>query len=314
MGARPGEDLSVTLLLPAADGVADHVAARFPQATVLRYEDVTQDELAEVTFYCLPYMGDSASVKLIAGMPGLITVQSLSSGVDDVLAAVPATVTLCNGRGLHHEEGTAELAVALILASLRQIPRFVRQQADRSWQHVRTESVDGKRVLLVGAGHIGSAIAQRLAAFGARISQVSRTARAGVMPLSELPRMAAASDILVICIALSSQTRGLVDRDVLAALPDGALIVNVARGPVVDADALATELASGRLSAALDVTDVEPLPPDRPEWTLPNVLITPHVGGDTTQFAERAASFVADQVARHLTRQPLLNVVKAALT
>jgi len=304
----------VTLLLPSADGVADHVSARFPQAEVLRYEDGARDGLADVTFYCLPYMGDSASVELIASMPGLTAIQSLSSGVDDVLAAVPEAVTLCNGRGLYHEEGTADLAVALILASLRQLPRFVRQQAERTWQHVRTQSVDSKRVLLVGAGYIGSGIAQRLAPFGACISKVSRTARADVMPLSELRRMASESDILVICIALSPQTRGLIDASVLAALPDGALVVNVARGPVVDAGALAAELASGRLSAALDVTDVEPLPPDRPEWTLPNVLITPHVGGDTTQFAGRAASFVAEQVARHLAQQPLMNVVKPGLT
>lgn len=304
----------MTLLLPAADGVADHVAGRFPQANVLRYEDEPRAGLNEVTFYCLPYMGGSASVKLIASMPELVAIQSLSSGVDDVLAAVPANVTLCNGRGLHHEESTAELAVALILASLRQFPRFARQQAERSWQHVRTQSLDSKRVLLVGAGFIGTGIAQRLAPFGARITEVSRTARGAVLPLSELRRLAAASDILVICIALSPQTQGLVNADVLAALPDGALVVNVARGPVVDAHALAAELASGRLSAALDVADVEPLPPDRPEWILPNVLITPHIGGDTAQFAERAAPFVADQVARHLTQQPLQNVVKPALT
>jgi phosphoglycerate dehydrogenase-like enzyme len=303
----------VTLLLPAADGVADHVAARFPQVTVLRYEDAAHDRLADVSFYCLPYMGDSASVKLIASMPRLTVVQSLSSGVDDVLAAIPPQATLCNGRGLHHEEGTAELALALILASLRQLPRFVRQQADRSWQHVRTESLDSKRVLLVGSGLIGSGIARRLAPFGAEVCMVSRTARDTVMPLSQLRQLAAASDILVICIALSPQTRGLVDAEVLAALPDGALVVNVARGPVVDAHALAAELATGRLSAALDVTDVEPLPPDRPEWTLPNVLITPHIGGDTTQFAGRAGPFVADQVARHIAHQPLSNIVKPAL-
>jgi phosphoglycerate dehydrogenase-like enzyme len=233
--------------------------------------------------------------------------------VDDVLAAIPPQATLCNGRGLHHEEGTAELAVALILASLRQLPRFARQQADRSWQHVRTESLDSKRVLLVGSGLIGSGIARRLAPFGTEVSMVSRTARDAVMPLSQLRQLAAASDILVICIALSPQTRGLVDAEVRAALPDGALVVNVARGPVVDAHALAAELATGRLSAALDVADVEPLPPDRPEWTLPNVLITPHVGGDTTQFAGRAGPFVAGQVARHLAHQPLSNIVKPAL-
>jgi len=304
----------VTLLLPAADGVADQVAARFPQVPVLRYEDAPHDRLADVTFYCLPYMGDSVSVGLIATMPRLAVVQSLSSGVDDVLAAIPPQVTLCNGRGLHHEEGTAELAVALILASLRRLGRFARQQAERSWEHVRTESVDGKRVLVVGAGHIGSGIAARLAPFGAVISQVSRTARGAVMPLPRLRELAAGSDILVICIALTAETRGLVGAEVLAALPDGALVVNVARGPVIDAQALAAELASGRLNAALDVTDVEPLPPDRLEWTLPNVVITPHIGGDTTQFAERAAPFVADQVELHLANEPLVNVVKPALT
>lgn len=306
--------MTVTLLLPAADGVADHVAARFGEVTVLRYEDGPDDRLTEVTFYCLPYMGDADSVRLIASLPKLVAVQSLSSGVDDVMAAVPPHVTLCNGRGLHHEEGTAELAVALILASLRRLPRFVRQQAERTWQHVRTQGLDGKRVLLVGAGLMGAAITQRLAPFGAEVSHVSRTVRDGVRPLSELRELASASDILVICIALTPQTRGLVDAGVLAALPDGALVVNVARGPVVDAQALAAELASGRLSAALDVTDVEPLPPDRPEWTMPNVIITPHVGGDTTQFMNRAAPFVADQVARHLDHQPLANVVKPAVT
>jgi phosphoglycerate dehydrogenase-like enzyme len=115
---------------------------------------------------------------------------------------------------------------------------------------------------------------------------------------------------MVICIALAPQTRALIDRPVLAALPTGALVVNVARGPVIDSAALARELETGRLFAALDVADPEPLPPDRAEWDLPNVLITPHVGGDTNAFAERAASFVADQVARHVASQQLRNIVK----
>jgi phosphoglycerate dehydrogenase-like enzyme len=300
----------MTVLVPAADGVADAVAARFPQITVLRYEDGHADRANEVSFYCLPYMGDSASVKLIGRLPGLAVVQSLSSGVDDVLAAVPPQVALCNGRGLHHEEGTAELAATLILASLRQLPRFVRHQASRTWQHVRTETLDGKRVLVAGHGAIGAAVEQRLAPFGAQFRRVSRTARKGVAPLHQLADLAAEADILLICLALTPQTRGLVDANVLAALPDGALVVNVARGPVIDANALASELASGRLRAALDVTDVEPLPADRPEWTLPNVLITPHIGGDTEEFARRAAIFVADQIDLHLAGRPLRNVVK----
>jgi phosphoglycerate dehydrogenase-like enzyme len=239
-------------------------------------------------------------------------VQSLSSGVDNVLDFVPGQVTLCNGSGLHHEEGTAELAVSLILASLRQIPTFALQQSRRSWHHLRTDSLEGKRVLLVGYGHIGQGIEQRLRPFGAQVMRVSRTARDGVAPLPQLPRLAAGADILVVCIALTPETRGLISGDVLAALPAGALVVNVARGPLVDAAALAGELTKGRLRAALDVTDIEPLPADRPEWALPNVLITPHIGGDTFVFAQRAPGFVADQAERHLNGQPLANIVKNA--
>jgi phosphoglycerate dehydrogenase-like enzyme len=302
----------MTLLLPAADGVADAVADRLPQAAILRYEDAPRDRLGDVTFYCLPYMGGADAVALMAAMPRLEVVQSLSSGTDDVLDAVPPQAILCNGRGLGHEEGTAELAALLILASLRRLPDFVRQQGQRSWRHVRADSLDGKRVLVVGHGAIGAAVEERLAPFGARFSRVSRTARDGVAALPQLRELAAAADIMLVCIALTPQTRGLIDAAVLAALPDGALVVNVARGPVIDPAALARELEAGRLRAALDVTDPEPLPSDRPEWGLPNVLITPHVGGDTTAFADRCARFVADQAARHAAGQPLLNVVRPA--
>jgi phosphoglycerate dehydrogenase-like enzyme len=302
----------MTLLLPAADGVADAVAARLPQAAILRYEDAPRDRLGDVTFYCLPYMGSPDAVALMAALPRLEVVQSLSSGTDDVLDAVPPQAVLCNGRGLGHEEGTAELAALLILASLRRLPEFVRQQGQRSWRHVRADSLDGKRVLIVGHGAIGAAVEERLAPFGARFSRVSRTARDGVAPLPQLRELAAAADIMVVCIALTPQTRGLIGAAVLAALPAGALVVNVARGPVIDSAALAREVEAGRLAAALDVTDPEPLPSDRPEWGLPNVLVTPHVGGDTTAFADRCACFVADQAARHAAGQPLLNVVRPA--
>jgi phosphoglycerate dehydrogenase-like enzyme len=301
----------MTFLLPSSDGVADEVARRLPQATIARYEDGGHD-LGEVDFYCLPYMGDGPSVAVIAKMPGLRVLQSLSSGVDNILGAVPEQVTLCNGSGLHHEESTAELAVSLILASLRQLPRFALDQSRHRWDHVRTDSLDGKKVLLVGYGGMGKAVEERLAPFGARITRASRTARDGVAPLSELSPLAAAADILVVCIALTPDTCGLIGEEVLGALPDEALVVNVARGPIVDAAALARHLTSGRLRAALDVIDVEPLPADRPEWALPNVLITPHIGGDTFAFARRAPGFVADQAERYLTGRPLANIVKPA--
>src|SRR6266566_2094326 len=167
----------MALLLPEADGVADVVARQLPGATAVRYGEADPGRLGEVTFYCLPYMGDAASVALIGDLPKVSVIQSLSSGVDDVLAAVPSRATLCNGHGLGHEEGTAELALALVLAAMRQIPRFAAEQSRRIWSHVRTESLDGKRVLLVGYGPIGVAIERRLVPFGARVSRVSRTRR-----------------------------------------------------------------------------------------------------------------------------------------
>jgi phosphoglycerate dehydrogenase-like enzyme len=303
----------MALLLPEDDDVAAVAERRLPDAGVIRYGRASPEALAAVTFYCLPYMGDADSVALISQLPVLRVVQSLSSGVDDVLAAVPPQAVLCNGKGLGHEEGTAELAVTLILASMRRIPWFAARQASRTWSHVRTETVAGKRVLIVGHGSIAADIEQRLVPFGVEISRVSRTARAGVAGLAELPALAAGTDIMVVCIALHPETAGLIGRDVLAALPDSAVVVNVARGAVVDAAALAAELESGRLRAALDVTDIEPLPADRPEWVLPNVIVTPHIGGDTFTFARRAPEFIARQAGRHLAGEPLENVVRPAL-
>jgi phosphoglycerate dehydrogenase-like enzyme len=302
----------MALLLPEADGVAGHVAGLFPREQVIRYGEAGRHDLDDVTFYCLPYMGDSASIAMIARLPALSVVQSLSSGVDEVLDALPPRATLCNGRGLGHEEGTAELALALILASLRGIGSFASQQAGRRWSHRRTETLDGKRVLLAGYGAIGAEVERRLTPFGASVRRVSRTPADGVHGLGHLEELAASADILVACIALHASTRGLVSAPVLAALPDGALVVNVARGPVIDAAALTAELSSGRLRAALDVTDPEPLPAERPEWGMPNVLITPHIGGDTRAFADRAPGFVAAQARRHLAGEPLANVVRPA--
>src|SRR5579875_2644666 len=321
--SRPGHRLhpggltrsiTMSLLLPDSDGIADFVERAVPGVPVLRYGQASPDALRDVTFYCLPYMGDAASVALIGELPRLAVVQSLSSGVDDVLGHLPPAVTLCNGQGLRHEEGTADLAVTLILASLRQLPSFLRHQDRREWKHARTDTLEGKRVLIVGYGPMGMAIEQRLIPFGPLVTKVSRTAREHVHPLEALPELAVTADVMVTCIALSPATRGLISESVLSAMPDGALLVNVARGAIVDSDALRRELLSGRLRAALDVLDIEPLPAERPEWQLPNVIITPHIGGDTFLFAARAPAFTAEQAARHLSGRPLRNVVRPALS
>jgi phosphoglycerate dehydrogenase-like enzyme len=304
------------VVLPEHDGLAASVAERVPEAEVVGYAAARAgDERTEAaTFCCLPYLGGAERLAVLARLPRLAVLQSLSVGVDDLADAVPPGVTLCGGRGLHHEESTAELAVALVLAALRRLPHFVRQQQAGRWEHERTESLDGKRVLLVGHGAIGRGVADRVRPFGARVTALSRTPRPGVRPLAELGDAARSADVLVACLPLNADTRGLVSARVLAALPDGALVVNVGRGQVVDNDALRAELRTGRLRAALDVTDPEPLPADAPEWALPNVLVTPHVGGDTTAFVERAREFLVDQVGRHARGEPLHNVVERAVS
>jgi phosphoglycerate dehydrogenase-like enzyme len=250
-----------------------------------------------------------------AGKPGrlamftdLQVVLTQSAGVDWVISQVPPGVALCDASGVH-DRSTSEWVLTAILASIRQIPRFVRQQDAHVWQAKDTTELAGRRVLIVGYGSIGSAIERRLAGFEVEITKVARRARAGVHSIDELPGLLPYADVVVVIVPLTDQTRALVDAGFLAGLPDGALLVNASRGPVVDADALLAELHSGRITAAIDVTDQEPLPADDPLWLAPGLLLTPHIGGDTTNYRGRLHSLVRDQVVRHLAGQPLVNMV-----
>jgi phosphoglycerate dehydrogenase-like enzyme len=263
---------------------------------------------ATVEFWTAPFLTPAEVVALAERMPALRVVQLMSAGVDTWLGLLPEHVLLCDGRGVH-DSSTAEWAAAAVLAHIRNFPAFVRAQAERRWAFTSTDELAGKRVLIVGAGSIGSALAARLAPFDVEITLVARSARPGVEPVERLPALLPGADVVVLLLPLTSRTRGLVDAKFLAGLPDGALLVNAARGPVVDTEALLAECASGRLDAALDVTDPEPLPADHPLWTLPNVFITPHVAGTVAGFHRRAFALVGDQLRRYATGQPLINVV-----
>ncbi|MEU6573833.1 2-hydroxyacid dehydrogenase [Streptomyces sp. NPDC046805] len=272
---------------------------------------------ADCAVYVVPYL-KSHSVKVgpLGRMSHLQVVQTLSAGVDDVtgvLSSIAPGVRLCNARGVH-EASTAELALTLILASLRGIPDFVRAQQQGRWQTGFRPALADKTVLIVGYGSIGSAIEDRLAPFElARVARVARSGRATergpVHPLTELPSLLPEADVVIVSTPLTEDTRGLVDGDFLARMKDGALLVNVARGPVVDTKALLAELEGGRLTAALDVTDPEPLPPGHPLWQAPGVLISPHVGGPTSAFLPRAKRLLVDQLTRFVNREPLRNVI-----
>lgn len=264
----------------------------------------------EVELVVLPYMAGLAPARRMADLPALRVAQTLTAGVDDVRPLLPEGVTLCNARGVH-DASTAELAVALTLASLRGIPEHVRAAERGQWAHDTRPSLADRRVLLVGYGAVGAAVEARLAGFECDVRRVARRARHGVEAFEALPDLLPWAEVVVLTVPMTNQTRGLVDARFLAALPDGALVVNVARGPVVVTADLLAEVRSGRLRAALDVTDPEPLPPGHPLWSLPNVLVSPHVGGDTTAFLPRARRLVSAQVRRYVAGEPLANVVSS---
>ncbi|MFE9769121.1 2-hydroxyacid dehydrogenase [Streptomyces sp. NPDC005808] len=272
---------------------------------------------ADCAFYVVPYMKPPAvSRRPMSAMTSVRVLQTLSAGVDHVLPGLevlPVGVQLCNARGVH-EASTGELALALILASLRGIPDFVRAQDKGEWKSGFHPALADKSVLIVGYGSIGSAIEDRLTPFElARVARVARSARTTergpVHALAELPALLPEADVVVLSTPLDDTTRGLVNADFLAHMKDGSLLVNVARGPVVDTKALLAELESGRITAALDVTDPEPLPQGHPLWQAPGVLISPHVGGPTSAFLPRAKRLLVAQLNRFVNREPLRNVV-----
>jgi phosphoglycerate dehydrogenase-like enzyme len=262
-----------------------------------------------IEFFVGRYDAPPPPAEALAGLPQLRAVQLVSAGVEPWLRLVPPGVQLCGGRGVHGAS-TAELAIAGMLASLRELPRFEDSRRAHQWTRVETEGVTGRRVLVVGAGDIGRRIAAATAILDAEVSLVGRTAREGVHGLDELPGLLPNSDVVALAVPHTPETDRLVDADFLAAMPDGALLVNVARGAIVDTAALLAELSAGRLHAFLDVTDPEPLPEDHPLWDAPNLLLTPHVGGGTRGWQRRAYGLVREQLLRFRAGEELANRVE----
>ena len=304
-----GADETLHVLVPSR-ALAAAVEAVSPRIRAHRFdpaEGVPTGAAAQAQVL-VPRGGGEVSAEVWDALPRLRLVQLMSAGAEKFVGRVPERVVLCNARGAH-TPATAEWAVAATLAAQRGIPHFARLQEAGRWEMRTDHSLVGAAVLMVGAGDIGRTIGRMMSGFDVELTYVARTARDGVRSIEELPALLPEADVVVLIVPVTPQTVGMVDAKFLAAMRDGALLVNAARGVVVDTDALLAELTRGRLRAALDVTDPEPLPEGHPLWTAPGLLLTPHIGGAVPGLQERSAAIVADQVNRVLEGRPLANVV-----
>lgn len=263
-----------------------------------------------------PYMGSTGSLEALEGLSvGLV--QSQSIGYDGVDAILPSGIPFANAASVH-ETATAELAVGLMIAAQRQFPRFAAAQQRGEWAPVFADSLADRRVLLVGFGGVGKAIAQRLAPFEVSITALARSARTeqveglgdvAVHGIDELPALLPDAEIVVLSLPGNAETHHLFDEAMIARMAPGALLVNVGRGLLVDTDALLPALQEGRIRAASDVFEQEPLPEGHPLWKAPNLIISPHNGGAATAMNPRMARLVRAQIERMLAGEAPLNVV-----
>jgi phosphoglycerate dehydrogenase-like enzyme len=259
--------------------------------------------------FVVPSASDRSILALLSRMRSLRVIQTLSAGVDWLLPSVPRGVTVCDAAGTR-DAAVAEWVLAAILSAQKLLPQMRDQQREHRWKWSPTGELAGSTVMILGYGSIGAAVEARLRPFAVEVIRVARTARARVHPVDELESLLPSADVIVVLLPLTPVTTGLLDAGKLALLAPGALLVNAARGPIVDTDALLALLGAGRIRAALDVTDPEPLPPEHPLWDAPEVLITPHFAGDTIAADRRAFALVGEQVRRYVRKEPLANVVE----
>jgi phosphoglycerate dehydrogenase-like enzyme len=275
------------------------------------------------------------AIQIVPRLRGLRLVLSLMAGTEWIPGAVGPHVTICNAHGAHNIS-TAEWTVSAILAMLKHFPFYLDVQRSGQWKRrfeasanyaaitgdarplyppVMLEELTGKTVLMVGYGGIGKQIERMLAPFNVELLRVARSVRANpqVHAVSELDSLLPRAQVVVLILPLTADSHGLIGSRQIALMPQGALLVNAARGPIVDTNALVEALNQGRIRAALDVTDPEPLPEEHPLWRCPNLLLTPHVAGSSPQFAPRSLQTASDELRRYMNSELLHNVVQAAI-
>ena len=289
----------------ATDDALEALRRRAPDGAEVLALDGDLD-LATVDFL-VPRAGDHGIVAELAKLPTLSIVQVLSAGTDWIEPHVPPQAALCSARGAR-DAPVAEWALGALLGASAQLLDRARH---RAWDDRSLSDLGGSTMLIVGMGSIGRLLGAWLRTLGVDVTGVASHARDGVRPIEELPQLLPGADAVVLLTPLTDATRGLMGARELAAMRDGAVVVNAARGPVLDTAALLPEVRAGRLRAVLDVTDPEPLPAGHPLWAAPGVLaITPHIAGDSPRGHARAAALAGEQLARWAAGEELRNVIR----
>ncbi|MGA8731227.1 MAG: 2-hydroxyacid dehydrogenase [Terracidiphilus sp.] len=314
--------------------IAAELFAGFPEEVELIALSEHLDHDVEIDVW-IPDPYPTRAQRIVPRLRGVRLVLSLMAGTEWIPGAMGPHVTICNAHGAHNIS-TAEWTLSAILATLKYFPLFLDVQRSGIWKRrfeasahyaaisgdprphyppVMQEELTGKTVLLVGYGSIGKEIERFLLPFNVNLVRIARRARTGplVHPVSELERLLPQAEVVILILPLTDESRGLIGSKQLSLMRQGTLLVNAARGPVVQTDALVEALNGGKIRAALDVTDPEPLPTGHALWNCPNLLLTPHVGGSSNQFAPRAIKTAEDELRRYIAGEPLRNVVQAAI-
>jgi phosphoglycerate dehydrogenase-like enzyme len=311
-GSLPGVP---TLRVLVAEGPLRASLGKLPEGVELVGEADGEVEVVVLGIELMRRLPD-----LFAALPALRVALTVFAGADWILPMAPPGVVVCTATGAH-DIGVSEWVVMMTLALRRRLPDFIALQQAGAWDlNVNSltatapspvgaqEELDGATVLILGYGSIGRAVGARLAPFGARIVGVAQRERADAAGPQALPALVAEADVVIVLLPLTAETERIVDAEFLARMKPGAVLINAGRGRCVDTDALVAALHAGRVRAALDVTDPEPLPDGHPLWSAPGVLITPHIAGGVTRWQERAYAIAGEQIRRHLAGEPLLHV------
>ena len=287
--------LPLKVLIPRGLGLERMAAPANVEAIPYQPGEPWPSEHVDTTVVVAGYEDAPAVGARFGALPNLRLVQTLNAGYEQWLPLLPDGVMLSNGRGAHGGS-SAEWVVAALLTIYRELETFAKHQSERVWRPKETETLIGKRVVVLGAGDLAVNLAARLTPFETEVTLVGRRARPGVRALTDIDGLLPGADVVVAMLPGDDSTRHLIDAEFLAKLRDGAVVVNAGRGGTVDTEALLVELTSGRLRAALDVTDPEPLPKEHPLWSAPGLLLTPHVAGSTVGAWERAWAVALRQI------------------